>query len=228
MVGRHPHVTKEDKTMAKERGIRRAEVETNLKTKGAIIPRRSLSATQVQGRIADSDDLLDEFLGHGKPAGVNSGSAALTLQRRRSSGNSQGSPQRSPGRTRSASKSSNKDSEAIVPLPKGEPSGKGRGAIHSVTNPEFIPETSTLKKNPFFETMPAPEVWHRRMPAVLPFGETPFMEREMSRQISEDLARGKHMSRGTPKDKFADNCIRGGEIPIILEYFKPPSVFRQG
>jgi hypothetical protein len=39
--------------------------------------------------------------------------------------------------------------------------------------------------------MPGPEVWHRRMPNFLPFGETPFMEREMSRQISEDLSRGK-------------------------------------
>ena len=71
----------------------------------------------------------------------------------------------------------------------GEPSAPGRGAIRSVTNPEFI--DGTLKKNPFFETMPAQEVWHRNMPRHFPFGETPFIQREMSRQINEDLARGK-------------------------------------
>jgi hypothetical protein len=205
MAGRHPHVSKEDETMAKERGIRRAELEMSLKTKGAVVPRRSLSATQVPGRITDSDDQPDESLEHGNPAGVNDRSSALSPQRRRSSGNSQGSPQHNPGRKRSASKSSNKDGEDVVPLLKGEPSGKGRGATHSVTNPEFIPETSTRRKNPFFETMPAPEVWHRRMAPFLPFGETPFMEREMSRQISADLSRGKSMSKGTPKDKLADN-----------------------
>ena len=81
---------------------------------------------------------------------------------------------------------------ATEPLAQGEPSEPGRGAIHSVTNPEFIPEMN--KKNPFFETMPGLEVWHRRMPPYFPFGETPFMEREMSRQISEDLAKRKYLS----------------------------------
>ena len=79
--------------------------------------------------------------------------------------------------------------EDNTPLPLGQPSAPNRGIIRSVTNPEFIPGTS--KKNPFFETMPSPEIWHRRMPSILPFGETTFMERKMSRQISEDLARGK-------------------------------------
>jgi len=51
---------------------------------------------------------------------------------------------------------------------------------------------SLNKPNPFHETLPAPEIWHRRMPPYFPFGETPFMEREISRQIEEDLARGKH------------------------------------
>jgi hypothetical protein len=50
---------------------------------------------------------------------------------------------------------------------------------------------SLNKPNPFHETLPAPEIWHRRMPPYFPFGETPFMEREISRQIEEDLARGK-------------------------------------
>jgi hypothetical protein len=46
------------------------------------------------------------------------------------------------------------------------------------------------KPNPFHETLPAPEVWHMRMPPYFPFGETPYMEREISRQIDEDLNRG--------------------------------------
>ena len=46
------------------------------------------------------------------------------------------------------------------------------------------------KRNPFHETLPAPEVWHRNMPPYFPFGETPFMEQEISRQIDEDLRRG--------------------------------------
>ncbi|KAK3675309.1 hypothetical protein LTR78_004819 [Recurvomyces mirabilis] len=56
--------------------------------------------------------------------------------------------------------------------------------IRNIDGSGFLP-----KKNPFHELMPAPEVWHRRMPNVFPFGETPFMEREKSRQINEDLTR---------------------------------------
>lgn len=68
------------------------------------------------------------------------------------------------------------------------PNEPGRGGIISPTNPQTIP--SLNKPNPFHETLPAPEIWHRRMPPYFPFGETPFMEREISRQIEEDLARG--------------------------------------
>ncbi|KXS99245.1 hypothetical protein AC579_3920 [Pseudocercospora musae] len=46
------------------------------------------------------------------------------------------------------------------------------------------------RENPFFQTMPAEEIWHRRMPPYFPFGETPYMEKVMSDQINEDLARG--------------------------------------
>ena len=53
-----------------------------------------------------------------------------------------------------------------------------------------IANDQVLKPNPFFETMPAPEVWHRRMPPYFPFGETPYMEQVLSRQINADLARG--------------------------------------
>ena len=252
MAGRHPYFSKEDETMAKERGVRRAELEKSLHTQGAVVPRRSLSATQARGRVSNADDLPDELSGRGRPSGMIGRTPTLSPHRRRSSGNSQGSPKGSPGRKRSASRSSNKESDDIVPLTPGEPSGKGRGAIHSATNPEFIPETSTLRKNPFFETMPAPEVWHRRMlvglkflsrscfrhllilvpvnsrPPFLPFGETPFMEREMSRQISEDLARGKYCLEISENDKQANNSIRSREITIILEYLQLSSVFRHG
>lgn len=69
-----------------------------------------------------------------------------------------------------------------------QPSEPGRGNTESVTNPRVIAGTGKL--NPFYETMPAPEQWHRNMPPYFPFGETPYMQREMSRQINEDLARG--------------------------------------
>lgn len=47
-----------------------------------------------------------------------------------------------------------------------------------------------LKANPFYDLMPAPPVWHRRMAPYFPFGETPYMERMMSDQINRDLANG--------------------------------------
>ena len=89
------------------------------------------------------------------------------------------------------SKQSSVTAGSHSPLQEGQPSAPNRGIIHSETNPEFIPDTSRAKKNPFFETMPGPEVWHRRMPPYFTFGETPFMERDMSRQINEDLSGGK-------------------------------------
>lgn len=47
------------------------------------------------------------------------------------------------------------------------------------------------KRNPFHETLPAPEVWHRRMAPYFTFGETPYMQRLASDQIQEDLDRSK-------------------------------------
>lgn len=44
-----------------------------------------------------------------------------------------------------------------------------------------------LAKDPWAQDMPRPEIWHRNMPNSFPFGETPYMEREMSKQISRDL-----------------------------------------
>lgn len=64
-----------------------------------------------------------------------------------------------------------------------------RGEIVSPTNPVMI---SALNKcNPFHETLPAPEVWHRRMPPYFNFGETPYMQSLVSQQIQEDLDRSK-------------------------------------
>ncbi|KAK6430134.1 hypothetical protein LTR95_013717 [Oleoguttula sp. CCFEE 5521] len=64
-----------------------------------------------------------------------------------------------------------------------------RGKVESCTNLEFISDEKG-KHNPFFETLPAPEVWHRRMPPYFPFGETPLIEAYVSKQIDEDLQRG--------------------------------------
>ncbi|RMX86853.1 hypothetical protein D0868_15081 [Hortaea werneckii] len=79
-------------------------------------------------------------------------------------------------------------SEKVQVIPKGQPSGKDRGPVHSSTNPQFIPNDPKQRPNPFFETMPAAEVWHQRMPSFFPFGETPYLERVKSQQIEEDLA----------------------------------------
>ena len=69
-----------------------------------------------------------------------------------------------------------------------EASEPGRGSIVSPSNPEHI--AALDRPNPFYETLPAPEVWHRRMPPYFPFGETPYMEAVMSEQIDNDLKRG--------------------------------------
>ncbi|KAI7598632.1 hypothetical protein KC319_g2947 [Hortaea werneckii] len=79
-------------------------------------------------------------------------------------------------------------SEKVQVIPKDQPSAQDRGPVHSSTNPQFIPHDPKQRPNPFFETMPAPEIWHQRMPAFFPFGETPYLERVKSRQIEEDLA----------------------------------------
>lgn len=103
-----------------------------------------------------------------------------------------------PTATRARSQSPIKESSPRKRRPTSQPSRpphpneRGRGNIISPTNPQMI--ESLNKPNPFHETLPAPEIWHRRMPPYFPFGETPFMEREISRQIEEDLARGKRLS----------------------------------
>lgn len=61
------------------------------------------------------------------------------------------------------------DDEAFTPLAPGKPSAPDRGTVHSVTNPQLLDGTD--KKNPFFETMPGPEYWHRNQPPYFMFGE---------------------------------------------------------
>jgi hypothetical protein len=60
-----------------------------------------------------------------------------------------------------------------------------RGKIVSPTNPAIIAELK--QANRFHETLPAPEVWHRRMRPYFTFGETPYMQQLASDQIQEDL-----------------------------------------
>ena len=188
MAGRDTKVSREDEAIAKERGIRRARLEGHLNSEGGAIPRRAQEDRSQSPATSrqPSSNLNNQLTGS-----THTTSRQLSPNRVRTSNNSQRSPSRATDRSRSpASRSSRSAGGDDTPLPKGQPSAEGRGAVHSVTNPEFIPDINVRRKNPFFETMPAPEVWHRRMPPFLPFGETPFMEREMSRQISEDLARG--------------------------------------
>ena len=190
-VDHDSQISKDDEDQAKQRGVRRAQLEMRLNTEGAIVPDRVLQRSSASPeRSRTSRNGTDDSTG-ANATSARKASNGVSPNRHRSSGNSQSSPTR--GTQRSVSQSSaasNKSKEDNTPLSEGQPSGKGRGTIHSVTNPEFIPDTTTLRKNPFFETMPGAEIWHRRMPHFLPFGETPYMEKVMSRQISEDLARG--------------------------------------
>ncbi|KAK3720168.1 hypothetical protein LTR37_003992 [Vermiconidia calcicola] len=119
---------------------------------------------------------------------------------------------RSPG-SRQPSMSANED----VALQPGQPSAPHRGTVRSVTNPEFIPDTNN-KKNPFFETMPAPEVWHRRMPPYLPFGETPFMEAELSRQINKDLSKGKSSKEQTAQKEQENTGFFGRTVSGLTSW----------
>ena len=114
-------------------------------------------------------------------------SARLSPSKRKSSTSNE-SPRKKMSRVQSPERRPSAERDESMPLPDDQPSAPNRGTVRSVTNPEFIPNTK--RKNPFFETMPGPEVWHRRMAPYFPFGETPYMERVMSEQITADLARG--------------------------------------
>ncbi|KAI7240012.1 hypothetical protein KC330_g1507 [Hortaea werneckii] len=118
-------------------------------------------------------------------------------------------------------------SEKIQIIPKGQPSGKDRGPVHSSTNPQFIPNDPKGRPNPFFETMPAAEVWHQRMPAFFPFGETPYLERVKSQQIEEDLAYD-HSKKNSDETSSPEKSAGGGileqagqALARIREVFSP-------
>jgi hypothetical protein len=192
-----------DRLEAMKKGVERAELQKRLRAKvGLSNLRRPQSAKLDQYRETpyDFDDTSDELSSledstirqkgpRRNASTVKVGSPKRSHgspEKRCSSAESQSALKRSPSKNRPSC--SSRTSEYNGPLQAGQPSGKGRGTVHSVTNKPLIPGTN--RKNPFFETMPGPEVWHRRMPPFPPFGETPLMEREMRRQISEDLAKG--------------------------------------
>ncbi|RMZ04603.1 hypothetical protein D0862_05239 [Hortaea werneckii] len=106
--------------------------------------------------------------------------------------------------------------EKVQVIPKGQPSGKDRGPVHSSTNPQFIPDDPKQRPNPFFETMPAAEVWHQRMPSFFPFGETPYLERMKSQQIEEDLAYD-HSKKTSDEASSPEKSGAGGGGGGILE-----------
>ncbi|KAF2212261.1 hypothetical protein CERZMDRAFT_84637 [Cercospora zeae-maydis SCOH1-5] len=74
-----------------------------------------------------------------------------------------------------------------------------RGNIISSTNPPLMDivvgqdgngnDIVQQRVNPFFETLPGPEVWHRKMPPYFSFGETKYMQQVISDQINRDLNR---------------------------------------
>ena len=208
-------VGKEDQRQAGKRGVEQAELELALRTMGDNSEQRvrdchnektvrlsSQERAQHTGRRSSFYDLhKDQAKKHrpvvevveseDDPADTDIQSTAKPSSKRKQSAD-QSYPAKNTSGVRPTGYRQPRNSQGeIIPLHPGYPSAPNRGTIHFVANPEFIPDTNN-RRNLFFETMPGPEVWHRRMPPYFPFGETPFMEREMSRQINEDLARGEH------------------------------------
>ncbi|KAI5370978.1 hypothetical protein Slin14017_G018570 [Septoria linicola] len=98
------------------------------------------------------------------------------------------------------------------------PYASRRGNILSSTNPPTI--SIAIKKadgteeiqervNPFFETLPGPEVWHRNMPPFFSFGDTKLMEQIISDQINADLARTHDIVPTKAKEAAADKSGGG-------------------
>lgn len=166
------------------------------KEEGCMVDDDRLASSTADQSIAATIDHTPKRSPTKRKASNDLASPSRTKNRSRSPAKRQASagpasPNRKTSTTQSSgSRQPSRTTEDVTPLAAGQPSAPNRGPIHSVTNPEFIPDSKAVKKNPFFETMPGPEVWHRRMHRFFPFGETPYMEREMSRQINEDLARG--------------------------------------
>ncbi|KAL1306093.1 hypothetical protein AAFC00_004211 [Neodothiora populina] len=86
------------------------------------------------------------------------------------------------------------------------PQGQGSGATEDTTKDAGVGDTSMhdvggrvmtekelkeFAKNPWPMTLPADEIWHRRMPSTFPFGDTNLATFEMSKKISHDLGEDK-------------------------------------
>ncbi|KAI4715443.1 hypothetical protein E4T48_08362 [Aureobasidium sp. EXF-10727] len=68
--------------------------------------------------------------------------------------------------------------------------------------------------------LPHPEIWHRKEAARFPYGETPYMEQVMSRQITADLARGREAKEALEGGNFyALKKVLGD----IKNYILPPA-----
>jgi hypothetical protein len=91
--------------------------------------------------------------------------------------------------TKRAASPSKSNSASTVSAQAATSKQNDRGEIISPTNPVTIPVLNA--SNRFFETLPAPEVWHRRMAPYFTFGETPAMQKLASDQIRDDLQRSK-------------------------------------
>lgn len=133
---------------------------------------------------------------------------------------------KSPIKKSSPQKPSTTTTTTTNPYARPHPPHPSRGTMISPTNPPTI-STLTNKPNPFHETLPAPEIWHRRMPPYFPFGETRFMEREISLQIEADLARGaeetqqaRQKSEPTELFKRASSFV-SGTVDAVRNTFSP-------
>jgi hypothetical protein len=153
---------------------------------------RSPAKATVEDVLEDQSESTGRKKSPAKRAASVSGRSPSPAKKSRAASPAKETPVSTSTRARSKSPikraSPQKASGAAQPYNRPHPKHSDRGIVISPTNPQMI---ETLgKPNPFHETLPAPEVWHMRMPPYFPFGETPYMEREISRQIDEDLNRG--------------------------------------
>jgi hypothetical protein len=87
------------------------------------------------------------------------------------------------------------------------PEVEKRGSVHPAVSRAWLEitrdrgttaERTEERPNAFFETLPGPEIWHRRMPPYFMFGETKYMQQVVSDQINRDLHRGEFRSPSPP------------------------------
>lgn len=183
--GVSPSVTEADAARAMKQGVERARAEQALRALGEGKEQRVREG--YEGRVVEldgdeEDDDDDDEMANGK------GRKGSRAQRRPSSATRGKSSAASQPPAPPSSRRTSAASPTGTRPPHRNLSDPSRGPVHSITNPANIHGTD--KPNPFFESMPGPEVWHRNLPAYFMGGETPFMAAEVSREISADLARG--------------------------------------